>query len=276
MRTKRPLVLALAFLLVVVLGPAALATEGGGASGGTVIPVIKAWEDESNAKGLRPDSITLDLYRYREGEAPDYTDPYMTIELSQDGQEDPDAWEGAFVVPGASDPADDQAFYYDADRGVWCSYRFEVAERPVLHYMESAHIDPDVVFEVSTDPGDWQWITPGSSLSFPLATEGDTVNFLAAKQTGNRLIIWTPDELSFSEREVIRAYVVSHPMFPQGQDSVGYVSGYGDFSDGGAGFSVVPGANGEPGAIVFEGHSAWSFWARGTYRRSSLSAHGLS
>lgn len=32
------------------------------------------------------------------------------------------------------------------------------------------------------------------------------------------------------------------------------------------------GANGEPGAIVFEGHSVWSFWARGTYRRSSLSA----
>lgn len=218
MKAKTPFMLVTALLFVLALGPAAFAIDGGGTPTGTAIPVVKTWDDESNAKGLRPDSITVDLFRYREGEEPDHANPYMTIELSQDGQDDPDAWMGAFVVPGASDPADDQAFYYDTDRGVWCSYRFEVAERPVSHYMESAHIDPDVVFEVSTDPGDWQWITPGSSLSFPLATEGDAVNFLAAKQTGNRLIIWTPDELSFSEREVIRAYVVSHPMFPQDPD----------------------------------------------------------
>ena len=46
--------------------------------GTVVIPVEKTWDDNDNAAGLRPSSVTIKLYRYKEGETYDENSPFKT------------------------------------------------------------------------------------------------------------------------------------------------------------------------------------------------------
>lgn len=76
------------------------------------IPVSKAWEDNNDTLGLRPDEITIELYQdYAEGK-----DPFRTVKLNVDGN-----WEGTFAgIP-----------QYDDDGK---EYNYTIKEVPVAYY----------------------------------------------------------------------------------------------------------------------------------------------
>ena len=117
---------------------------------------------------------------------------------------------------------------------------------------------------VESGEDNWIWITPNSTLEFPVYTDTYPKSFIAAKK-GNHLYIWTPEKLSPIEQAIVLEAVSEHPQFPtdQGVEGTTYLTGFGHHE---AGFTMNAG---DPGSIKFDSHPSWSFWARGSYSRST-------
>ena len=72
--------------------------------------------------GLRPDSITIKLYRYKDGESYDPDSPFMTGTASEGT-----SWKYEFVL---QDDEDGNAVVYN-EGGEYKTYKFAVEEVPV-------------------------------------------------------------------------------------------------------------------------------------------------
>ena len=213
------------------------------------VPFEKKWDDDGTG---RPDSLKVILYVIIESTKKAIDE--ATLSAAND-------WKCTFEV---DDTEESPVFYKDTD-GLYHAYELTVEEETIEGYSESDRLDPSVKMDVSVDEGDWIRITPNSTTTYDIYTEGEQNSFIASKK-GNQLYIWTKVKLSRVEQQMILDVVQSHPNFPQGEtvNSTTFFYGTGHCDEGG--FSIIPG---EPGSIEFDNHPAWSYWARGSYSRST-------
>lgn len=228
--------------------------------GTVIIPFTKIWIDTD--KSTRPESITIKLYRFK-GETYTDSDLFRTVTLSSDNENREGNWYYEFVFTNKLTDDSTQVFY--KENGTWKAYNFAVVEDSVTDYLETDHIEPSVKMITYTDDSYWNWIRPKSVTTYDVITQGDNKNFLAAKK-GNQLYVWTPEILSETEEQMILDVIHSHPQFPHDEEitSTDFYTGFGHYDAGG--FTMT---NGNPGNITFDTHSSWSFWALGTYSRST-------
>ena len=222
--------------------------------GTVVIPVEKTWDDNDNAAGLRPSSVTIKLYRYKENETYDESSPFKTAQITADS-----GWRAEF---GLNDTGDGNDIIY-VENGQYKTYKFAVKEDPVPSYTEiaPAHTDPNVVMTVDT--GSWDRHEPNNDLEMDITTVGSTKNYIAIHGTQGKFYVWTPEELSLLEQHAIEAFCETKPGY--GGETWGkttFLTGFGYHSE--VGFTVS-GTH-----IKFDAHSNWAMWAAGEYTRSTI------
>ena len=159
-----------------------------------IIPFTKVWEDNDNAEGKRPDSITVKLSANNT--------VYETATVTA-----ANGWKYDFIVKDTD--TDHPAF----DPNTLEPYSFTVEEEPIEGYTETAHKDPSIKMETLTGDENWVWIRPNSVTTFPVYTDTYPKSFIAAKK-GNQLYIWTPETISVLEQKILLAMVREHPQFP--------------------------------------------------------------
>ncbi len=76
-----------------------------------------------------------------------------------------------------------------------------MVESNVNGYTETAHTDPNVVFNPPEITGGWEKITPCNELD--INTTGYNKDVVLVKK-GNHCVVWSPDPLSVEEREIIK------------------------------------------------------------------------
>ena len=237
-------------------GPEVKAAEALGVDEYTAVPIEvpyeKIWDDNDNADGTRPSTLKVTLYCLIDGTK------HLVDELTLSAENE---WKGVFEVV---DTEDSPVFYKD-DTGCH-AYPLTVEEEEIPGYTESDRKEPSVKMDVYTGDDYWDWITPNSTKTYPIYTDGAERSFIAAKK-GNQLYIWTKEKLSLLEQQMIIDVVESHPQFPK--EDVYHATFY--FGDGHCDEGEFTINSGNPGSIVFDDHSSWSFWARGTYSRSEPS-----
>ncbi len=166
-----------------------------------VIPFEKKWNDEGES--LRPESITVNLYRFR-GDSYTESDLFDTATVTAANE-----WKHEFRL---TDSDDQEPAFYIGDDGKYHVYNFAVVEGTVPNYTEVAeeHKDPAVNMTTLDGEEDWVWIRPNSVTEFEVNTEAKEKSFIAAKK-GNQLYIWTPEEISVIEQKILLALVREHP-----------------------------------------------------------------
>ncbi|MBE6117176.1 MAG: Cna B-type domain-containing protein [Erysipelotrichaceae bacterium] len=251
---KKALSIIAAFLYLLTTGIAVRAADGVAPydPGTVTIPFEKVWNDDEDAAGLRPDSITVYLYRYKEGGTYDENQPFQTATVTAAA-----GWKYDFVL---QDSADGNAIIYLED-GEYKTYKFAVGEAAVPFYTKESSTDPSVTMTV--DEGFWDRHTPNNDLEMDITTVGGTKNYIAIHGTKGQYFIWTPEELSLLEQHMIEAFCEEQAGY--GGETWGrttFLTGYGYHSQ--VGFTV-----GET-HIKFDEHSDWAMWAAGKYTRSTI------
>lgn len=177
---KRFLSLMLCCIMVLGLFPAMAFAATAGET--VEIPFEKAWND-NNASEKRPNSITVSLYRVVNGEDELIESVAVTA---------PTDWKYVFRV-GKDKVVDTNGN----------PFKLKVDEGSVAGYKETAHTDPVVTYS-SFLVNKLNKITPCSELVIKQPT-GETIKIVIAKK-GNGLTIWTIDELSSDEKNIIKGY----------------------------------------------------------------------
>ena len=213
------------------------------------VPFTKVWD---GGEGERPESVTVNLYRFREGDLYQGAEPFVTAKVS--GEE---GWKYNFDL---KDSESDPLFYRDAD-GNYHPYSFATEESPIPGFSDIARKNPELVLKIEkAGEHDDIWIKPSDANGFEINTKDTPMSFIAMK-SGETLYIWTPEKLSLSEQIVMFEAVAKHPDFPTEWKDTTFLTGYGHYDKGGFATSADK--------VEFDDFSVWSFWARGTYVRST-------
>ncbi|MBQ6522121.1 MAG: Cna B-type domain-containing protein, partial [Atopobiaceae bacterium] len=213
------------------------------------VPFTKVWD---GGEGERPESVTVNLYRFREGDLYQGAEPFATAKVS--GEE---GWKYDFDL---KDSESDPLFYRDAD-GNYHPYSFATEESPIPGFTDIARKNPELVLKIEkAGEHDDIWIKPSDANGFEINTKDSPMSFIAMK-SGETLYIWTPEKLSLSEQIVMFEAVAKHPDFPTEWKDATFLTGYGHYDAGGFAVSADK--------VEFDDFSVWSFWARGTYVRST-------
>lgn len=222
-----------------------------------ILPFEKVWDDNGDAADLRPDTVTVKLYRYT-GDS--YTEADLfetaTVKASED-------WKYDFDVTG-------NAFYADSTAlGGYRAYKFAVAEDPIENYSEvtSAHVDPYVELTIAGGTGSWDRVEPNNQLEHSIVTSTYPMSFVVMKH-GYSSVVWSPDELSAFEQGILFNAIKTHEGFG-GLDisNAVFVSGVG---------TSAYGMTIQADKIVFDAHPVWSFYAVGSYTRSTPDQYAAS
>ncbi len=216
-------------------------------TGSLLIPFTKTWDDSDDAFSLRPETLTVRLYKQAEGGG-----KILVEEKILTG----DNWSCTFDISGEALTDEDGNFY-----------QFTVEEVVPEHYTENkeAHRDPDVIFNPAVNGG-WARITPCSELD--ITTSGDYKSAVIVKK-GNLYIVWTVEALTLTEREILFESVLLNINGMSGAklENTVFISGTeGHYS----GITVTP------EKILFSATENWSFFATGFYQKSSISANSSS
>jgi len=216
-------------------------------TGSLLIPFTKIWDDSDDAYSLRPETLTVRLYKQAEG-----GEKILVEEKILTG----DNWSCTFDISGEALTDEDGNFY-----------QFTVEEVVPEHYTENkeAHRDPDVIFNPAVNGG-WERITPCSELD--ITTSGDYKSVVIVKK-GNLYIVWTVEALTVAEREILFESVLLNINGMSGAklENTVFISGTeGHYS----GITVTP------EKILFSATENWSFFATGFYQKSSTSANSSS
>ena len=220
------------------------------------IPFTKTWDDHANMDEARPASITVKLYRFKEGESYDPDQPFMTATVT--GGNTDSTWTHSFVLE--DDAAGNAAVYKEGK--TWKTYQFVVVEDAIENYteVEAEHKDPEVKMEVNT--GEWDRHEPNNELEMDITTVGATKNYIAIHATKGQYYVWTPEKLSLLEQHAIEEFCETKPGY--GGETWGkttFLTGYGYHAE--VGFTV------SEDHIKFNEHSDWAMWACGEYTRST-------
>ncbi|MBQ9620952.1 MAG: Cna B-type domain-containing protein, partial [Atopobiaceae bacterium] len=213
------------------------------------VPFTKVWD---GGEDERPESVTVNLYRFREGDLYQGAEPFATAKVSGE-----DGWKYEFDL---KDSESDPLFYRDAD-GNYHPYSFATDESPIPGFTDIARKNPELVLKIEkAGEHDDIWIEPSDANGFEINTKDSPMSFIAMK-SGETLYIWTPEKLSLSEQIVMFEAVAKHPDFPTEWKDATFLTGYGHYDKGGFATSADK--------VEFDDFSVWSFWARGTYVRST-------
>ncbi|MBQ3340132.1 MAG: Cna B-type domain-containing protein, partial [Atopobiaceae bacterium] len=213
------------------------------------VPFTKVWD---GGEDERPESVTVNLYRFREGDLYQGAEPFATAKVSGE-----DGWKYEFDL---KDSESDPLFYRDAD-GNYHPYSFATDESPIPGFTDIARKNPELVLKIEkAGEHDDIWIKPSDANGFEINTKDTPMSFIAMK-SGETLYIWTPEKLSLSEQIVMFEAVAKHPDFPTEWKDTTFLTGYGHYDKGGFATSADK--------VEFDDFSVWSFWARGTYVRST-------
>ena len=249
---KKLWLFALLFVGLLAFGKRISASSGSGVTPydptQIILPFEKTWQDDSDTNGKRPSEITVKLYRHK-GDTYSESDLFMTATVTA-----ADGWKYNFDVT-------DQCFYMGDDNH-YQSYNFTVVESEIEYYEEvtSAHKDPVVILTIGQDAEAWDRVEPKNQLEHELKMDSYPMSFVVAKK-GNRSFVWTPEKLSPFEQTVLFDEIKKHPGF-QGLDfgNAEFVYGIGASEHGMTIYAD---------RIEFEEHSDWSFYAVGSYTRST-------
>ncbi len=242
----------LLFVCLLAFGKRLSASDGSGVTPydptKIILPFEKTWQDSNDTNGKRPSQITVKLYRHQ-GDTYTESDLFMTATVTA-----ADGGKYSFDVT-------DQCFYI-GDDGHYKSYNFTVVESEIEYYEEvaSAHKDPVVILTIGQDAESWDRVEPKNQLTHELETESYPMSFVVAKK-GNTSFVWTPERLSPLEQTVLFNEIKKHQGF-QGLDfgNAEFVYGIGASEHGMTVYTD---------RIEFEEHSDWSFYAVGSYTRST-------
>lgn len=135
--------------------------------------IQKKWKDWNNAEGIRPDGITVTIYRSYERLAEDgavlesrENDPVMTIPMTyaDHGSKWSSAWETSVKLPvGYADPATGEILYY---------YTYTVEEAPVDGYVTAIEYDETGYVATITNQHDPELPLTGAAGSFVIVLAG--------------------------------------------------------------------------------------------------------
>lgn len=201
----------------------AMGTIGEGTGGSVTISGQKIWKD---AEGVKlPDSVTFDLMR------------------------------GGVKIGTATATAPNWTFSFNISDQPIEGDAYTVGEATVPGFTSEVTQQPDVTFLPPTATGGWTPYEPGNSLDIPLTLLGTQQGVIAMKQ-GNTWVVWTEDQLSPAEAEVIRQAMYQIPKGGFKGTVTEWIYGAGTYQ----GFSVD--AN---GAIHFDASNNWSIVFGGAY-----------
>ena len=262
--SKRFLTMVVSLVMLVTLLPMTIFAKGSEKRSGTssisitteegsvIIPFEKIWIDDADSVLMRPQSITVKLFKYV-GTLDISVAPLMTKIVTQQSN---GKWETFFDISG-------EALFDNSGN----AYMFAVVEDPVANYAEvlENHVDPSVSF-IPPQAGDgWSRILPCNELN--IQNDVSEKSIVIAKK-GNRYVAWSVDALSSAEREAVYQTAKSIP----GMGGAKYSN-----------FIFISGLNGSYSGmtitsdkIIFDKPSDWSFFATGTYKKSSAEANTAS
>jgi hypothetical protein len=217
----------------------------------TIIPVTINWDGNDDSAVTRPVSVTVTLYKYL-GEFNQATATLVetkTVTAADD-------WKCDFNITN-------EALYQGTTYSPATAYKFKVVQSYDVSsgYTETQHTDPSVIFNPPDVAGDWVRTTPCSELS--ITTTGVDKSIVVMKK-GNSCTVWSVDMLSETEKQIIISSALA------GIDGIGnptfnFCFGLGSFLP--CGMTVTE------NLIHFEDPSNWSFFAIGTYNKSSTLAN---
>lgn len=222
--------------------------DGGitGDPGTVLIPFEKKWTGGSEE--VRPESIMVKLYKYL-GSTFDASTATLVETRTLTAA---DNWSCVFDISN-------EALYSGSSYSSSTAYRWAVVEEAVPGYTEAAHTDPSVIFNPpEVAGGGWTRITPCNELN--ITTSGNDKSIVCAKK-GREAIVWSVEPLSQAERTIIMNSAQSGINGASGVQSFYFLSGFGATSAFGLTVTETQ--------IKFSNPSDWSFFAIGTYNKSS-------
>ncbi len=224
-------------------------------SGPITLTITKEWDDNGNEAGLRPESITVTLYQYTEGQEPTEGTPIGDpITLSGSG----DVWTGTIDIT---------EHIINAQESTQYKYAFVEDENEIKAYSYSedadSHEDPDVFFEFE-DVVNWEHNPQPEDKPVKTDISVNNRSIVAMKSTANGhdgVIIWTPEALTPFEQDIIVStlptYIGStNVLFVYGTSGTYIVEGHSEHI-----FSIVD------NEIIFGDGIVQA--AQGTYNRST-------
>ncbi|MCI6704343.1 MAG: DUF5979 domain-containing protein [Erysipelotrichaceae bacterium] len=238
---------------VVVLGAAAFTTlpyNLNPEEGKILIPFRKDWNGSGDTEATRPSSITISLYKYLGASFDATTATLVDTKLVTAAE----GWACEFDI---SNEELYSGSVYNSDS----AYKWAVVESEVIGYKETGHVNPSVEFNPPEVAGNgWDRTTPCSEIS--ITSSGHDKSVVCAKK-GSTYVIWSVDPLSSAERELIfKSAAVGIKGFGSGNiNNCTFISGFGSSSE----FGMTITEN----SIQFNDTSNWSFYALGTYNKSS-------
>ncbi len=246
---RKVLAILLAFVLLIGTIPAVNAADSDGdlstGTGSVIIPFTKNWDDDNNAGGYRPETLTVRLYKTGSDGKNLVEEKVLTAKTG---------WACTFDISNVKLQDDNGNLY-----------QFTVEEVQDVCYKESAHKDPDVIFNPASVSAEWTRITPCSELD--ITTSGDNKSAVITKK-GGKYVAWTVDPLAPAERQMLVEYVSQHvESYSPTMSNTVFISG----TEGRYGGMTVT-----KDKITFEDPSNWSHFAYGLYYKSSASANAAS
>ena len=238
---------------VVVLGATAFTTlpyNLNPEEGKILIPFRKDWSGSGDTEATRPSSITISLYKYLGASFDATTATLVDTKLVTAAE----GWACEFDI---SNEELYSGSVYNSDS----AYKWAVVESEVIGYKETGHVNPSVEFNPPEVAGNgWDRTTPCSEIS--ITSSGHDKSVVCAKK-GSTYVIWSVDPLSSAERELIfKSAAVGIKGFGSGNiNNCTFISGFGSSSE----FGMTITEN----SIQFNDTSNWSFYALGTYNKSS-------
>ncbi len=229
-KIKKLFTLFTAFALLIALAIPAIAavipeSENSPGLTGTV-----SWDDEENANGHRPESVTIRLYE-------NGTETGYTTASAASG------WRFAFDIGNT-----------DAE------YSITIDEVEDYRELYSLHKDPSVNVSYRIG-GSWTKYEPCSELAIPTAVLNSSV--IIGKMTGHKpIVVWSPNPLSETERQMVLNSIT-------GQPGVGQPAGATFISGDGASESGMTVLSSEA-RVLFERPSNWALIYGGAYAEPEI------
>lgn len=212
----------------------------------------KKWDDDGDAKGLRPSAVTVNLYA--DG-----------VKIDSQTATAENNWKYSFDI------SDRPVLNSDGEPFV-----YTVGEEAVTYYTEvvSEHVDPTVTFTYPSASDEWTRHTSCSNLDIPVSTNPEALTLVIAKVTGNAapIVVWSAEPLTEAERAVIKNTIDSNLNPLSGYSQIYYFSGYGTLAASGISALSHLNMTVTEDMISFRGKNEWSMVYQGTFSRGSSTA----
>ncbi len=216
-----------------------------------LIPVTINWDGNADSPASRPASVTVTLYKYLGSTFNQATAIVVGTPKTVTAADD---WKCTFDIS-------DEPLYSGTTYSPANAYNFKVVQSAVSGYQTEYTTDPDVTFNPPDIAGDWVRMTPCCELD--IVTVGASKSIVVMKK-GNSCTVWSIDRLSENEKQII-IRSAKDGINGIGNPTFNFCYGLGTLP---CGMTVTE------NMIHFENHSDWSFFAVGTYNKSSSLANG--